>query len=148
MHLNIQCIKNKIEEIALINLNNHFHIICFTEHWANENKLPAIKFENFNIASAFCRTTYIHGGTLILARDEIWCKEILCCKKLTVDKHIECCAIKIKLCDRSVIILNIYRSPDGDLDTFFVNLELCLNLLTDDYFIVWGDFNIDLLKTQ
>lgn len=87
MYPNIQCIKNKVKEIEVINLSNLFH-------WTLG--VPTIKFGNINIASAFCRTIQIHKSTLILATIEIWCKEILSVKKLTEENQFQFGAIKIR----------------------------------------------------
>jgi exonuclease III len=53
-----------------------------------------------------------------------------------------------KLIRYAVIIICIYRSPDGKIDTFFNKLELVIQKLMEKHktLILWGDWNINLFQ--
>jgi len=43
------------------------------------------------------------------------------------------------------VVICIYRSPDGKIDTFFNKLEMIIQKLT---LILYGDWNINFLQTS
>lgn len=66
--------------------------------------------------------------------------------KFSLDKHIEVAAIELKA--QKVVVVSIYRSPDGNITNFITHLDQILNLITKENksVILAGDFNIDTLK--
>ena len=74
-------------------------------------------------------------------------------KELSADKHFECVGVKVFL-DKSnyIIVLSLYRSPDGDINVFLENINNVLNYITNRYlqkhFVICGDFNINFLKAS
>lgn len=110
--------------------------------------------DSFNLVSCFSRGLSRGGGVAILAKstvasDTLDLKEI---SALSSEKDFECCAAvwKGSSINRStVIVLSIYRSPDGDYSIFFNKLELVLEKLAkigdvNTQIILGGDFNIDM----
>ena len=92
-------------------------VLCFTEHWLNNHKLQAININHFTLASAFCRRNGDHGGSCILVKKGEINKELKFVKEIGEEKSFELSAVE--LVRHAVIIICIYRSPDGKIDTFF-----------------------------
>ncbi|KAK9876360.1 hypothetical protein WA026_012670 [Henosepilachna vigintioctopunctata] len=71
-------------------------VICVAEHWCNPSSLPLAVIHGYTQAAAFCRTSSIHGGTLIFVKDDLEFK-IVEIADLCVERHCEFCAVKLKL---------------------------------------------------
>lgn len=143
--LNIQSIRSKISELELfLACNEYPSIVIITEHWLNKNETVFI--ERYTILSKFCRTNFIHGGTLILGRSDflelydftnIERFDNLCCDKDFEISVVYCACLKL-------YIVCIYRSPISNHNIFLVNLEAVLsNLSPHVSVILTGDFNIN-----
>ncbi|KAK9890155.1 hypothetical protein WA026_008961 [Henosepilachna vigintioctopunctata] len=65
MQLNTQCIMNKLDLIEIFLQPLSPSVICVAEHWCNPSSLPFAIIPGYTQAAAFCRTSSIHGGTLI-----------------------------------------------------------------------------------
>jgi hypothetical protein len=50
-------------------------LICFTEHWLNQQQIESMKFDNFSVTSKFCRMND-RGGSFIYVKREIRTKEL------------------------------------------------------------------------
>ncbi|KAK9876570.1 hypothetical protein WA026_013950 [Henosepilachna vigintioctopunctata] len=46
-------------------------VICVAEHWCNPSSLPFAIIPGYTKAAAFCRTSSIHGGTLIFVKYDL-----------------------------------------------------------------------------
>lgn len=162
MHINIQCIRNKINELEafIVSEASPLDVICVSEHWLHQNELDFFEIKNYHLASTYCRSEFCHGGTLILVKNNLICKPLPHLNNISVEKHCEISAVKIE--NHNIIIINIYHSPNGDLNIFVKLLENLLNKLdvSKKMVILCGDFNvrfntshpanillIDLLKT-
>ena len=44
---NIQSIRNKIELIESLAVNDSIDIICLSEHWLNQNEMEVVRVKNF-----------------------------------------------------------------------------------------------------
>jgi hypothetical protein len=80
-------------------------------------KHPEMQINHFTVASAFCRRNSDHGGSFILVKKGVITKELKFVKEIGEEKSFELSAIE--LVRYAVIIVCIYRSPDGKIDTFF-----------------------------
>lgn len=143
IHINIQSLCNKINEVQLFLNDVQPDVVCFTEHWLLDDY--KVHFPGFNVTGYFCRRFTTHGGVIIYTRSEFDAIEI---KKITnsaEEIHIECTAIKCTVDNFSFCILTLYRSPKGNVDKFFNKLDVILNeaLKTCDYVVLNGDLNID-----
>jgi len=110
------------------------------------NKLQAININHFTLASAFCRRNSDHGGSCILVKKGEITKELKFVKEIGEEKSFELSAIE--LVRYAVIIICIYRSPNGKIDTFFNKLELVMQKLRKKQktLILCGDWNINFLQ--
>lgn len=144
IHQNIQSIKNKVDDLMIFidSLNIEVHAICLTEHWLK----PFEHFctDGFVVASSFCRTSNMHGGSCILLPDQTNYVELVSLKQKSKELVLECSAVSLK--NIKTIIINVYRSPTGDINEFLMILDSILHEISSvSYTIVLsGDFNIDL----
>ena len=64
------------------------------------------------------------------------------------EKDMEICAVKLHILPCTFIIINVYRSPTGNIAYFLNNLEAALNQVCNNTvdIILCGDFNINYLS--
>ena len=120
-----------------------------TEHWLLGDNLKSIKISGYQAISEFTRKNTTHGGVAIFVncKHSNVCKEIKEIKLLSIEVDIECCAI---LVNKHLCMIDIYRSPTGNIETFFIQLCKILDIATNSYkkIIICGDLNIDILKNN
>lgn len=142
MHLNVQCLKNKILEIESINYK--YDIICFSEHWLKLHEATILKIPHYNSLSFFCRREHAHGGVAIIVKQSISHKfrdrdDIT---KLTSEMHCEICAVQST--ELKLIVITYYRPPSGDFNAFLSIFEEVLHTVKSLKYklLLNGDFNI------
>jgi hypothetical protein len=64
LFLNIQCLRNKIQELEVILEINKFDILLFEEHWLVESEANYFRVGSYSIAEYFARKNHIHGGVI------------------------------------------------------------------------------------
>lgn len=142
-HLNIQCLRNKVEVFDAFLADKNYDIVCLTEHWLTYDEVDFVNFTNYKVVSFFCRTSHIHGGVLILARRSVGCVGMDWVAGLSVEFTCELCSISIP--DMNAVVIATYRTGTGDLGSFQditgEVLERILHNLTVTVVLVW-DFNI------
>lgn len=144
LHQNIQGFASKVLEIELFLEKHNYDIVCLTEHFHKDPDI-LINYENYCIASSFNRKSAIHGGSLILIRNNIKFKE----RKDVVGLSVECCTELSCVELESHVIVCVYRPPIAKNFTKFLEImEDVLKLVTktNKHVIVAGDFNIDILE--
>ena len=141
MHINIQSLISKVEELEVYLDANNVDILCISEHWLR-CKINSIG-NNFINMSTFCRTKFKNGGVAIFCRQNIF-NEIKVINLNSTEKEFECAAIEYN----KTIILTVYRSPASCVKYFLSKLHDTLLSLYDinKQIILTGDFNIDLLQ--
>jgi exonuclease III len=148
MHINIQCLKNKCNELILfLRDNNNIDIITVNEHWLKPDELvyTHTRIDNFFIASSYCRPRTKHGGVLILLKKGIKSVPRQDINKLSKEVDCELCAIEIP----SWIIVTVYRSPLGNFEDFITIFTAVCELWAKNKnktVIITGDFNININK--
>lgn len=150
MHFNIQGITNKapLLELLISEMQISLNIICFTEHWLAQAELQLFPINNFIVKSYFTRSLKKRGGCCILVDKNLRkvesYKEL---ENLSIEMHFECSAVKLN--DESIVVVCIYKTPVGDLEIFFKQLQKCLSVVSNKKsykkVIICGDFNIDTL---
>lgn len=133
---------NNIEIEYLLNSNIRF--VCLTETWAKQDTINHLNFDKFYLGSHFCRENAKGGGVAIWVNQEIE-SSVLDVSRFCIEKSIELCAVCVSLGKISVIIVNCYRSPCGDINVFLNNIDNMLNYLykPNVSFILCGDMNLD-----
>ncbi|KAK9674817.1 hypothetical protein QE152_g40832 [Popillia japonica] len=156
----------KPENQTFIRLENYYMASCFhrkerhhggscifirnglalTEHWLKPENQTFIRLENYYMASCFHRKERHHGGSCIFIRNGLVSEELVFLKNKSCELNIECSAVKLDI--YKTVIINIYRSPQGDLGIFFEILDDILDAVLGKYTTycinVCGDFNLNL----
>ena len=150
-HQNVQSIKNKIDTLEFIANNNNFDVLVLSEHGCKSNELQAADLTNFTLVADSCRTDHISGGIVIYVNDRqlAHSTSIDWVKNLNAEMDIEVAGVEIKLKatmeNKKILILGIYRSPNGNYQTFINKFDLLLEIACHKYrdIFILGDFNIN-----
>lgn len=152
MNQNTQSFKNKIPAIEVFIKNQLIppQIICLTEHWLkSEEECRSYPLENFTNVSAYYRNTMKHGGSCIYVKNTLEATEVPKINMYSVDKHFECAAIEMSEKGNRLVVISIYRAPDGNTDIFLSKLDAVIRLVlrnSNTRLIICGDFNIDYIS--
>ena len=139
LHLNIQCIRNKILELEVLLKTSNYQIICLNEHWLSSDEITSLRIDGYQVVSFFCRSVRKHGGVSVLASEKLKCSPILNLVECSVEVHCEILGIKVQ----NVQIITVYRSALGDFNIFLDKIILLLDKLDiTKNIVVTGDFNV------
>lgn len=122
-------------------------ILTITEHWQSEIQLDNLILQGYQLVSRFCRTTSLHGGSVIFVRKEIMSHkfdEVKYIKNKSIERCMECSAV----CrNGDVCVITVYRPPDGDIQIFFESLEEVIAYAVGNFKFIFltGDLNVDRL---
>lgn len=148
-HQNIQCLRNKIEEIELLLDAQGIDIACFSEHWLKEDEYSTIQIRNYHLCSIFCRKNFKNGGVAIFIRNKLNAKidNILFLESKSREKDFEICGTQLSYKNGAKLkIVTLYRSPIVNNITYFLEeLDIVLDKLCSEKctVVLCGDFNID-----
>lgn len=137
-------------EILTSELNPNIFVI--SEHGFDSVFTNYFKLNNYKLVDIYCRENSKFGGVAIFADLNVNCEKIIF--NLNKEKDFEISAAKFTFKSNSIathfVVIGLYRSPGGDLKVFFEKLEMLLILVTNKntQFVILGDFNIDILKTD
>lgn len=125
------------------------NVISLTEHWLRISQVLSVNMSDYEMASCYSRSLKIHGGSCILLKKGVPYTELVCLKQKSKELIFECSSVELSM--QNIIIINLYRSPSGDIQQFFDILEDTLEYVTarkNTYDVVLtGDFNINFLDT-
>lgn len=146
LQINIQCIRNKILEIEHFCELEKIDVICISEHWLKEIQVNHFVPFNFKPASVVCRGSKKNGGVGIYTDSKLHFS-VINLETFYLEIHFELCGIKIIRPNGNLNIISIYRSPSGDIKTFFSLFESVTKRLlrTSEQLIICGDFNINFI---
>jgi len=144
MNINVQCLATKINQIQyILKTESNISIMCITEHWMTEDTVKTLNFPNYSVSACYCRTSFTHGGVLILTKNSLTTKT-LDLSSYNNEKCIETCAVVIP--QLNCIIVAVYHPPNSDNDVFIERMEEIINHIKNTHKIknlfVIGDFNI------
>jgi exonuclease III len=110
--------------------------------------LSASPDNHFTLASAFCRKNSDHGVSCIFVKKGVIIKELNSLNELGEEKSFELSVTE--LVKYAVIVICIYRSPDGKIDTFLNKSELIVQklMVKCKTLILCGDWNVNFLQTN
>lgn len=133
----------------VLNANKNCKVITIIEHWKSYEQLKSYKINNFKLIASYCRSAGSHGGVAVYCFESVWFKIRQDINEFAEIYTFECAAIEIKIRNKKVIIVALYRTPDTQVELFLTKLNELLSMLIDknENFIIAGDFNID-LKTD
>jgi hypothetical protein len=108
-HQNVQSLKNKVLEVDVLLQTelSYVNVLCFTEHWQKEQQIVYMNFMQFKLPNSFCRGMYL-------------------CKN--EGKNFEMAVIELS--EYKIIVIFIYRSPDGNFKEFLRKLKLVIQKLS------------------
>ena len=152
MHQNIQCLRNKIEEleIFLSEQEAKTDILCLTEHWLRQEQKDFYKLDGYTMMSCYARESMQHGGACIFVSEKLDFEPAKDIENKSIEGEIECSCILSK--SKKIILLCIYRTNLGNLNVFLKSLEDILSYVQGKFkfykIILCGDFNINLLENS
>lgn len=143
MQINVCCIRNKILELEDICREKNLNVMCISEHWLEEDQLNIFVPNNFIPASVVCRKIRKNGGVGIYMLNTVKFS-VVDVSQYYSETHFECCCVK--LLETNIVILSIYRSPSGDVDSFLTGFDHVVKKLQkhNQKLIIAGDFNIEM----
>jgi exonuclease III len=121
-------------------------VLCMSEHWLREEYIKLITIDEFKLTSNFSRSKSIHGGTCIYVKHYLQTKEVNYIKGISKEKDFEMTAVEIP--DYDLIVVCVYRSPDGDFSIFLRSLESVIQKVQvrKRRLILCGDWNINFMQ--
>ena len=125
------------------------HIICLTEHHLNKQEIESLFIENYTLGTKYCRSNLKQGGSCIFVHKSLTYSTIKL-DKFCKEQDIEISAAKITLLSALIIIICIYRSPNGNFALFLKNIDIVLSQYSKpgSEIILCGDINIDYLNKK
>lgn len=147
--INIQSLRGKVPQFEVILKDMPSDVLCINEHWLSEQEVSLYTPENYILASSYCRNApHSHGGSSIFVKQNLDYR-VIDVSKFSVDYICEAAAVK--LVEYDCLILCIYRTPDSKFNHFIEKLENLLQYFLNKsykYFMLAGDMNVDILKTN
>lgn len=146
--INTQCLRNKVPELEVICELNQLDILCVCEHWLVAAEIQYFSsLANLKLVSHYCRQRTSGGGVAVFIKQSFSFRE-LNLLQFCEDLHGEFSGVM--LLEPSLLVLAMYRSPNGNLERFFFLLELCLNYLVSLNLpiIIGTDHNVNLLQNS
>lgn len=143
--INVQCLRTKLNVVDLFVDEIKPTVLCVTEHWLSleESAFYTRIGCELVLASIYSRQEFIHGGSAIFVNTNTSFKEVDVAN-FCIEKVIE--IVAVELTDTRLIIISLYRSPDGDFPEFINKLSDCLQFISRSGkpIVMAGDFNIHL----
>ena len=146
-HQNISGLRSKIHEFMLSLPPEAPRLICFTEHYLKDYELNNIHIPKYKLGAKYCTKNLKQGGVCICTHETVNYININLLK-YSKKQDLEIAAIQLNIQEVKIIILCIYRVPNGNFDCFLNKQEIILNFLHkhNAEFIRCGDININYLK--
>nr|CAI5861195.1 unnamed protein product [Callosobruchus analis] len=118
-----------------------YDILCLSEHFLSEDETASLSISGYTLISSFSRKQHIHGGALIMVRNNIICSPRTDLVAASVEMTCEFAAVE--LTHLNIIILTVYRLPGGGFNVFLDTMNHILDILTVRcmYVVIVGDFN-------
>ena len=135
----------------LLEENQTCHVLCVTEHWKTTTQLQNYGITGYNLVSSYCRLQEnSHGGSAIYVDKNVQCKSRKDLNSLSMEGICELCGCEIKVPNKKIVVICIYRPPNGNIDQFLDNVEKMLSLCVDEnsVVVIAGDFNLDFLSSN
>lgn len=123
IHLNIQGLSCKIDDIRSYLSGEMHDVLCFTEHHLQSTE--NVHLDGYICASRFSRITYRRGGVIIYVKPYIQFRNIDL-NKFCIEMISEFCSVFLE--DHSLLIVAVYRSGSSiDASQFNNNFNELLN---------------------
>jgi hypothetical protein len=141
-YMNIQGLRDKVNEIEVLVKQEHYSVLCFSEHWCDADEISFNAPEGYYLSTCFCRKDHIRGGVCVFLAKSVLSEEIdvkRYCDELNFEVSV------VKLIEYNILIVALYRSPNGKVNAFLTGLEDMLKFLTQFKcrIVICGDVNAD-----
>ncbi|GFG36110.1 hypothetical protein Cfor_03752, partial [Coptotermes formosanus] len=127
---NIRSLRFKCNELICHLQNERTHILCFTEHHLDEDKLATLNIDNYQIGAHYSRNNYDKGVACIFVHNSLKFSAIDL-DSYFIDKDIEACAIHLNSIWKRICILTVYRPPNDSYQYDRYEIFPVLNGLSD-----------------
>ena len=154
VHLNIQSITNKLDElkVLLTDLQARISIMAITESWLTDKITDeSLHIEGYDFVRrdrSQTTSTKCRGGGVIVYLSN----NITFTRRTDLEaSNIEMIAVEIKHAKvKPIVLLIVYRPPDSDITNWLGTFELVLGKINVDHTecIIIGDFNVDLQANE
>ena len=116
-------------------------IIAIQEHWMG-NECGDFIINNMSVVSFFARKNRANGGVCIMLRKDLKYVHVNDIDRLAVESSFE--VVAVKLVDYNLIIVSMYRPPNGDMSIYHERLDSLLSCLQNSKasIMIGGGFNI------
>lgn len=144
--LNVQCLRNKIPEVELLCSLNDIDFLCLCEHWlTSEEILYYENLSNLRLVSYFCRESPWGGVAIFMRQDLNYLTRPIDLDEFSEPMHAEFAGCLVT--DLSLIVVTMYRSPNGSFEKFLSLCDRCLNFLVSFglTILIGTDHNINLI---
>jgi hypothetical protein len=73
LHQNVQSLNNKLVEFEVLLHTDlkYVDVLCFTEHWQNDQQLNCTNISQSELVISFCRNISEHGGSCICVKKNV-----------------------------------------------------------------------------
>ena len=149
-HLNTRSIRNKMDDVRLLLIQNKFDVLTISESWLNSPVIDSVvSIPGYDVIRQDREQYKRGGGTMFYIRNGVPYKHRIDIITRTIEScWVEICKPKAK----PILIGCVYRAPDVSLDGSIDELkESILGIPTNYEILLMGDFNVDYLasnKTQ
>ena len=141
-YLNINSLRNKIVDLRYVLAQTHIQLLAVSETKLSEN-FPDAQFylEGYSFPPFRRDRNTNGGGLMVFTKKDLITGRI---KELESTK-IEMISLELTVSKRKWIIFSVYRPPKTNFETFFSELNICLDKATRTYenIVLLGDINID-----
>lgn len=136
--MNIQSIRNKVDDIKCFLLNNSCDVLALSETWINKDEAFLYDIDNFTAVHS-CREGR-GGGTSLYIKKTIKCQEV---DSFGAEKTPNWTCVNIGESDLKLSV--VYKPPSYSNVEFLRDLEIILTKYPRKHVVV-GDININLLE--
>ena len=137
----MQGLGNKISLLeAFLADSRSYLALCISEHWLGCDEMCNLSMMGYRMAANFSRSAHMRGGVAILIRFDVSFVDLNLSEYCV---ELDCEIVGVRVPEKKLIVISVYRSPSGDVDVFLDVLARALSVVSvsDDRIILAGDFN-------
>lgn len=114
---NVQSLNNECIELAVLLQSDlkYVDVLCFTEHLQKDQQINYTNIAQFKFISSFHKNNSEHVGVMYLCKRSLETK-VNDFHHINEERNFEIMTVEFSDCE--IIIICVYRSPDGKFDTF------------------------------
>jgi hypothetical protein len=94
LHINIQCLRNKVNELTIAISGISPDILCITEDWLTELELVNTHLSGYKLISFYCRNIYKNNGVAIFVKPILDASPL---KLSSIEKNLRMCCTETNI---------------------------------------------------